>query len=61
MGKLLQRKGEVSEADQRRALVELHRLQELTNQYQDILQDKLFEAQANIEVAERQVRSLLAA
>ncbi|MDA8344967.1 MAG: hypothetical protein M0Z66_05735 [Thermaerobacter sp.] len=61
MGKLLQRKGEVSEADQRRALVELHRLQELTNQYRDILQDKLFEAQANIEVAERQVRSLLAA
>ncbi len=61
MAKLLDRKGEVSEADQRRALLELHRLQALTTQYQDVLQDKLFEAETNIQVAERQIRSLLAA
>ena len=59
--KLLQRKGEVSEADQRRALHELHRLQNLTAQYEEILEDKMLSAQTRLDVALRQVKNLLAA
>lgn len=61
LSETLKRKGEVSMADQRHALSELQRLQTLTRQYQDVLHDKLLEAEANIEVAQRQMRSLLAA
>ena len=58
---MLKRKGEISEADQRRSLVELHRLQDLTARYEGLLQDKLLDAQSRLDVALRQVKSLLAA
>lgn len=61
LAKMLERKGEVSEADQRRALAELHRLQNLSSRYEEVLQDKLFGSQATLQAAERQVRSLLVA
>lgn len=59
--RMLQRKGEVSEADQRRALMELHRLQDLTTRYEGLLQDKLLDAQSRLDVAILQVKNLLAA
>lgn len=59
--RMLARKGEISEGDQRRALMELHRLQDLTARYKSILEDSLLDAQSRLEVAIAQVTSLLAA
>jgi len=59
--RMLGRKGEISEGDQRRALAELHRLQDLTTRYEAILEDKLLDARSKVDVAILQVKNLLAA
>ncbi len=55
---LLGQRGTLSDRERVRALDELERLQKMTQQYSALLDDKLLSVRVNLEVAQKQVRSL---
>lgn len=59
LAKLLARQGEVSEREQTRAAQEFKRLQAAVAEYQTLLDDRLFGAQAALDAATAQMRALL--
>lgn len=55
---LLGQRGSLNDRERVRALDELERLQKMTQQYSDLLDDKLLSVRVNLDVAQKQVRSL---
>lgn len=58
---LLGQRGSLSDRERMRVLDELERLQTMTQQYSELLDDKLLSVRVNLEVAQTQVRSLFGA
>jgi hypothetical protein len=60
LARLLDRRKTLTLTDQLRAAQEFKRLHTLVTQYQALLDDRLLAAQATLQAAEAQMRSLLA-